>query len=264
MASPAANHVPNEIISEILTPLLMHPDEVFSDRSEKALLEPGYLSATYLLVCKAWFRVSTPLLYNVVILRTTAQAEALQAVLKTNPEIGQFIKKLRVEGAFGNSMHTILKSASNITDLFSRFLFGAQIMFQEKPRKNKLVTQLFETLRKLIPKWNKLVRYGPGFIKQSLIAKQQTFDFPYALDCNPTLNARAEALVSALRESPNLETLIVDTGFSDGFPNHFRPVVNMPSLKRLHFVSRWITNRLRTVVEKDPKLKAIVTFSSPE
>ncbi|KAJ6569238.1 hypothetical protein B0H19DRAFT_1232141 [Mycena capillaripes] len=94
MANPAANHVPDEVISKILTPLLKHPDDLFSDRSEKALLEPGYSSAMYLLICKAWLRVSTPLLCNVVILCTTAQAEALQALFKTNPEIGQFIKKI--------------------------------------------------------------------------------------------------------------------------------------------------------------------------
>ncbi|KAJ7616327.1 hypothetical protein DFH06DRAFT_907636, partial [Mycena polygramma] len=114
-----ANQVPYEIISEILSPLLKHSDEVFSDRSEKAFLEPpGYSSSTYLLVCKAWLRVATPLLYNVVILRTTAQAEALQGAIKTSKEIGLLIKKLRVEGGFGTAMQTILKASPNITDLF--------------------------------------------------------------------------------------------------------------------------------------------------
>ncbi|KAF8191873.1 hypothetical protein K438DRAFT_1449865, partial [Mycena galopus ATCC 62051] len=94
-----ANRIPDEIVSEILTPLLKHPDKVCSP--EKPLLAPGYSSSTYLLVCKALLRVSTPLLYNVVILRTTAQAEALQTVLKSNKEFGPFIKKLRVEGGVG-------------------------------------------------------------------------------------------------------------------------------------------------------------------
>ncbi|KAF7373611.1 F-box domain-containing protein [Mycena sanguinolenta] len=98
MDSPAANRIPDEIVSEILTPLLKHSDEVFRDQSEKALLDPDHSASRYLLVSKSWLRVSTPLLYNVVILRTTAQAEALQTVLKTNKEFGLFIKKLRVEG----------------------------------------------------------------------------------------------------------------------------------------------------------------------
>ncbi|KAJ6463528.1 hypothetical protein C8R45DRAFT_841316, partial [Mycena sanguinolenta] len=57
-------------------------------------------ASRYFLVCKSWLRVSTPLLYNVVILRTTAQAETLQVFLETNKGLGLFVKKLRVEGGF--------------------------------------------------------------------------------------------------------------------------------------------------------------------
>lgn len=176
----ASNRIPDEIISEILTPLLKHPDEVFSDRSMKPLLAPGYSSSTYLLVCKAWLRVSTPLLYNVVILRTTAQAEVLQTVLKSNKEFGLLIKKLRVEGGFGNAMQTILKCAPNITDLFLTFLvWGSDSVrdlcsglalinprrvivvdadgWEVKPKENKQFTQLFNSLLDLIPKWYNLV-----------------------------------------------------------------------------------------------------------
>ncbi|KAJ7909467.1 hypothetical protein B0H13DRAFT_634275 [Mycena leptocephala] len=54
---PLARQLPDEIISEILTPLLEYSDELFSDYSRKALLEPGYSSSNYLRVCKAWFCV---------------------------------------------------------------------------------------------------------------------------------------------------------------------------------------------------------------
>jgi hypothetical protein len=146
----------------------------------KPLLAPGYSSSTYLLVCKAWLRVSTPLLYNVVILRTTAQAEVLQTVLKSNKEFGLLIKKLRVEGGFGNAMQTILKCAPNITDLFLTFLvWGSDSVrdlcsglalinprrvivvdadgWEVKPKENKQFTQLFNSLLDLIPKWYNLV-----------------------------------------------------------------------------------------------------------
>ncbi|KAJ7213182.1 hypothetical protein GGX14DRAFT_446510 [Mycena pura] len=269
-ATPVAN-VPEEILSEILTPLLKHPDAVFSDRSQKALLEPGYSSATYLLVCKAWFRVATPLLYNVVILRTSAQAEAIQTVLKAHPEIGNFIKKLRVEGGFGDAMHTILKSALNITDLFLTLsIWGSgnvrglcsglplinprRVIIDDderRPKNNKLITQLFATLIELIPKWDRL----------------QTFDSPYTSgEHHPTSTARAEALASALRESRTIQRLIVGIGVGDGFPDYLYQVVNMPSLKHLHFEQRQslaLDTRLRTAVEADPRLKAIVTFSTP-
>ncbi|KAJ7753921.1 hypothetical protein DFH07DRAFT_744162 [Mycena maculata] len=184
MSSPAASRIPDEIVSEILTPLLTHPDKVFCGRLERPLLA-RYSSSTYLLVCKAWLRVSTPLLYNVVILRTTAQAGALQTVLTSNKEFGLFIKKLRVEGGFGNAAQGVLKHAPNITDLFLTLRIGGSDSvrglcsglalinprcvivvdadgWHVKPKENKQVTQLFDSLLDLIPKWDNLVRDSPS------------------------------------------------------------------------------------------------------
>ncbi|KAJ7651207.1 hypothetical protein FB45DRAFT_1018559 [Roridomyces roridus] len=110
--------LPDEILSEILSPALKVPGELFLDTSDTSPFSnyPPSTSA-YLLVCKDWLRVATPLLYNVVVLRSKAQANALEPVLKAHPEFGPFIKKVRVEGGYGSAMHTILKSAPNITDL---------------------------------------------------------------------------------------------------------------------------------------------------
>ncbi|KAJ7204507.1 hypothetical protein GGX14DRAFT_647382 [Mycena pura] len=278
MSSPAANRVPDEIVSEILTPLLKHSDEVFSDLSEKPLIDPGYSSSTYLLVCKAWLRVSTPLLYNVVILRTTAQAEVLQAVLKTNKAFGLFIKKLRVEGGFGNAMHTILECAPNITDMFLTLFIGGtdnvkglcsglplvnprRVILVDalgnsaQPRKNKKVTELLETLLSVIPKWYKL----------------QTFQFPYIAGFDgardSTVDPRAKSLASALAKSQSLETLIVP--FGNSFPGYLFQFVNVPSLKSLHFTLfkhvwgtsiRWALDRIHEAVDKEPRLKALITY----
>ncbi|KAF7334509.1 F-box domain-containing protein [Mycena venus] len=274
MASTAANRIPDEIVSEILTPLLKHPDKVFSDRSKKPLLAPGYSSSTYLLVCKTWLRVSTPLLYNVVILRTTAQAEALQTVLQSNKEFGLFIKKLRVEGGFGNPMQTILKCAPNITDLFLTFFVwssdsvrglcsGLTLInprrvivvdangWEVKLKENKQVTQLFNSLLDLIPRWDNL----------------KIFEFPYVVrdGDKPKVVARADALASALAESPSLETLIADIAF--GLPYYISRVTKAPSLKSIHFimtvrpVSIW-GPQIREAVKKDPKLEALVTYGT--
>ncbi|KAJ7139304.1 hypothetical protein C8R44DRAFT_764202, partial [Mycena epipterygia] len=38
--------------------------------------------------------------------------------LRKKKDLGSFIKKLRVEGGFGSSMHYILKSSPNIQDLY--------------------------------------------------------------------------------------------------------------------------------------------------
>jgi hypothetical protein len=175
----AANQVPDEILSQILTPLLEHPDEVFRDQSAKPLLDPGFSSSSYLLVCKAWLRMSTPLLYKTVVLRTTAQAEALLAVLTCNRQFGLFIAKLRVEAGFPSAIHTILKFAPKITDLYLTLYIWAsddvgglcsglslinprRVIFHDAvpntPKKNKQTEQLFSALLELVPKWDKLVR----------------------------------------------------------------------------------------------------------
>lgn len=114
--------LPDEIISEILSPALKVSEDLFSDVSDVSPFS-DYTPSTsaYLLVCKDWLRVATPLLYNVVVLRSKSQANALETVLKSNREFGQFIKKLRVEGGYGLAMHTILKSAPNVTDLVLSF-----------------------------------------------------------------------------------------------------------------------------------------------
>ncbi|KAJ6524562.1 hypothetical protein B0H19DRAFT_1200314 [Mycena capillaripes] len=55
-------------------------------------------SSAYLVVSKAWLRVATPLLYNVVAIHLKAQAQALAATLTTNPALGRFIMKSRNRG----------------------------------------------------------------------------------------------------------------------------------------------------------------------
>ncbi|KAJ7700717.1 hypothetical protein B0H17DRAFT_845319, partial [Mycena rosella] len=108
----------DEVVSEILSPALTVPDEVFSDTSDVSPFAGcSESSSAYLVVCKSWLRVATPLLYHVVMLRSTAQAQALAQVLSRNVGLGPFIKKLRVEGGYGAAMGTILQLSPNISDL---------------------------------------------------------------------------------------------------------------------------------------------------
>ncbi|KAJ7086280.1 hypothetical protein C8R44DRAFT_752682 [Mycena epipterygia] len=266
------DRIPDEIISEILSPLLKLSDRVFSDTSEKPLLTPGYSSSTYLLVCKAWLRVSTPLLYNVVILRTTAQAEALDKVLRTNDEFGLFIKKLRVEGGFGQAMHPILGCAPNITDLFLtlsiwgsdnvaglcrglRLINPRRVILVDvahgydpraKPKKNKQVDQLLQTLVEFIPKWDKLT----------------IFDFPYISDTifgQSPFSARAETLAAALTQSKSLHTLLVTGG--TGFPQYLRRLADLPTFKLIWIRVRDVDEmfeKLRKAIDAHPKCKMLV------
>ncbi|KAJ7472902.1 hypothetical protein B0H11DRAFT_1344430 [Mycena galericulata] len=114
-----AKDLPGEMISEILSPVLEVPEHKFSDLSPTSpFAKYSVSSSALLLVCKAWLRVATPLLYHVVILRSRAQARALHDALQKNKDLGRFVKKLRVEGGFGRFMQHVLHSSPNITDLF--------------------------------------------------------------------------------------------------------------------------------------------------
>ena len=58
-------------------------------------------SAEYLLVCKLWLAIGTPLLYEAVILRSAAQVHALRATLSEYPGRGLLVRSLRIEeGAY--------------------------------------------------------------------------------------------------------------------------------------------------------------------
>jgi hypothetical protein len=170
--------LPDEIISEILCPGLKVSDEAFSDNVSRSSPFATYneSSSIVLLVCKRWLRVGTPLLYNVVVLRSKAQAKALSQVLSKNIDLGRWVKKLRVEGGYGVPMGTILRSSPNITDLFlSLAISGADstsglcdglpsinpsrvILEDSKLFRNKKVGNLLAALMACFSQWDKLVR----------------------------------------------------------------------------------------------------------
>ncbi|TFK97434.1 hypothetical protein BDV98DRAFT_484600, partial [Pterulicium gracile] len=65
---------------------------------------------------KQWMRVATPALYDCVILRSQSQADSFAAALRSTPSLGKCIRKLRIEGGFGDSMHSIIVGYPNICD----------------------------------------------------------------------------------------------------------------------------------------------------
>lgn len=174
--------LPDEILKEILSPALQIPDRLFASidvdgPSPFAKYERS--TSAYLLVSKDWLRVATPLLYNVVVLRSKAQIQALAWALKSTPELGTFIKKLRIESGYNTSLSSVFQAAKNLSDLclsleiyshdnVSGICKGLTLI---QPRRiiiydpikharpfNQRVLQLFEDLIALIPTWNRLVR----------------------------------------------------------------------------------------------------------
>ncbi|KAJ7269991.1 hypothetical protein B0H12DRAFT_820134 [Mycena haematopus] len=206
-----AESLPDEMVSEILSSALTVPDEVFSDNGSNlspfaTFKEP---SSAFLLVCKAWFRVGTPLLYKVVVLRSTAQAKALSQTLSNNTALGQFVTKLRVEGGYGASMHTILKCLPNITHFFLSLDITATnntvglcdglhlinptcVILQDidSHRENKMLLNLIATLGKCLSNWDNL----------------QTVDVPCGLYI---WNRHADYIFDALKKSASLHTLVI-------------------------------------------------------
>ncbi|KAK7048807.1 F-box domain-containing protein [Favolaschia claudopus] len=202
--------LPDEIISEILSPALKVSDNVFSDTSEVSPFANFSVSTSaYLVVCKSWLRVATPHLYHTVIIRSKAQAKALSVALSKNKELGRFIKKLRVEGGYGEPMHVIMRCAPNITDIFlsleiyssdstSGLCKGLRLInptrlilrdVQDKTLENKSLSQLLDAMYKLIPEqWDRL----------------RVFHCPY-------VNATEHALLATLPliKSKRLRTLFV-------------------------------------------------------
>lgn len=113
-----ATKLAEETLRDILTLALDVPDDDFAstaDVSPFALRQ--FSTADLLLVCKHWMRVATPLLYETVVLRSLAQSQALAKALKKNPEFAAYLKKLRIEGAFGASAGKNLSAATGLTDL---------------------------------------------------------------------------------------------------------------------------------------------------
>ncbi|KAJ7210157.1 hypothetical protein GGX14DRAFT_626554 [Mycena pura] len=177
-------HLPDETISEILSPALNVPDDAFSINlpgSPSPFATYSESSSAYL-VCKSWLRVATPLLYDVVVLRSKAQAKALAHAVSKNYHLGLFIKKLRVEGGYGQPMYTILKCAPNVSDLYLSFdIFAPDstdglcrglhlinpirlILRDTHFLKNKMVLNLVHSVVDTIPKWDRLsVFHCPHF-----------------------------------------------------------------------------------------------------
>jgi hypothetical protein len=113
------DNLPNELIREVLFPVFDVPNEMFRDISDTSpFSRPSHISPSSILgVCKRWMDVGAPLLYRVVVLRSTAQACALMHTLCKHKELGVHIKKLRIEGGYGPAMRVIIYAAPTVTDL---------------------------------------------------------------------------------------------------------------------------------------------------
>ncbi|KAJ6501308.1 hypothetical protein DFH09DRAFT_1001493 [Mycena vulgaris] len=254
----ADHSLPDEIISEILSPALKVPEEVFADTSDVSPFAAySESSSAYLLVCKSWLRVATPLLYHVVILRSKAQAKALGQALTANNDLGQLIKKLRVEGGYGAPMGRIMQFSPNISDLLISFEIWASdntgglckglplinptrviiIDAQYRRMKNKMTSNLEDALTKAISKWDHL----------------STFDMPYW-----SRTKRALDIVQALAKARRLQTIIVPVY---GVEWVYTALKECP-LQSVEIKDAVAADDLEDLdLDDDPKLKSLLRFT---
>ncbi|KAJ6456169.1 hypothetical protein C8R45DRAFT_1187141 [Mycena sanguinolenta] len=213
--------LPEEIVSEILSVALMVPDEVFSDNgpnpSPFATLEEP--SSSFLLVCKAWFRCGCRQLYKVIVLRSTAQAKALAQVLSNNTELGQYVKKLRVEGGYGASMRTILQCSPNITHLCLALDITAADATTGLCDGLPLINPTCVILRHKCYTWlnNKMLRNLTSVLGDCLSSwdNLQIVDLPRPLLSN---DPRFGAIFDGLKKSANLHTVVIpEADYNDAF-----------------------------------------------
>ncbi|KAJ7602367.1 hypothetical protein DFH06DRAFT_1115663 [Mycena polygramma] len=267
-----ANHLPDEIISEILSPALRVSDATFSAMTSSAdspFMTFSESTSAFLVVSKAWLRVATPLLYNVVVLRSKAQAQSLAATLKASPTLGRFIKKLRVEGGYAISMFKILQASINITDLFLSLEIArsdntcglirglplvdpVRVILKTRDLGSSLGYQedrkLAQTLEKCIPTWKKL----------------RVLEMPHRRSYN------MDVISKALSQAPNLGTLVLRGHEYQPYqiPEYMRIIAANPSLKRIRlerplgseppaYVLENV-QRLKDALRKDERLNALV------
>ncbi|KAJ6509675.1 hypothetical protein DFH09DRAFT_1198825 [Mycena vulgaris] len=260
--------LPDEILSEILSPALKVSDELFSDASAVSPFSTYNPSTSaYLLVCKDWLRVATPLLYHVVVLRSKAQANALEIVFHRNPEFGRYLKKLRVEGGYGTAMLTILKAAPNVTDLFISLSIwssdatgglckGLPLInphrvivldhWTPKPLNNKNLTALTETLLSCIRTWTNL----------------KVFTFPYGSSANHShvWRERAQNLVKNLAQGQTVHTIQLSC-ICWTIPEFISQLCDIPSLRLIQF-EKPLDDMVHTKIDSIPKLKALARYAT--
>ncbi|KAJ7469293.1 hypothetical protein B0H11DRAFT_1392905 [Mycena galericulata] len=256
-----SHKLPDETISEILSPALMVPDHLFADTSpESPFASFSQSCSSLLLVCKSWLRVATPLLYHVVIIRSTAQARALQSTLQNNSDLGKFVKKLRVEGGYKNSMHQVLQKTPNITDILISLIIHSSdstaglvlglplinptrlIILDETDvfLKNENVKKLIKALETCVPKW----------------ANLKTIIFPY----DHKMTAR-ESFCKSLCSSPTVKILT--------FPEYARSLepflvdcARVSSLKAIEIRPKSPNDPQAPPTSKDPRLGKLLRWAN--
>ncbi|KAF9463713.1 hypothetical protein BDZ94DRAFT_598825 [Collybia nuda] len=269
-----ASRLSNELIRGILLIGLHVPDVMFRDVSPKSPFfrlshQP---TSGVLLVCKSWTVVATPLLYQVVILRSKTQAQALERTLRTRHDLGTFVRKLRVEGGLGSAIHSVLTRSPNITDL----------CLSLDLRSSDSVTGLVRSLDRINPVCLVIVDPRETEVNNtplnqliskltSTLVKWTNLNEVYVSGMEDHIH-RWYQITAALIEVKSLHTIIIP--FPRCTEDTIQELKKCPSLKLIRIVDAegmseggdTETSRYKAVrdcVDSDRRLRALVKFESP-
>ncbi|KAG6856271.1 hypothetical protein H0H87_005956 [Tephrocybe sp. NHM501043] len=201
-------------------------------------------------LAKGWLRVSTPLLYNVVVLRSTLQAKALVRTLKSSFLPGTFIKELRVEGAFGQSMRDVLKtdlwlpmrvwSTDSVTGLCRSLPLvdpRRLILSDNHPGEDTANShKLREAICGCIRKWKRLPSVSFPDISPSSREYVDVDDFSAALS---EVKPLAEIMILEARFDCSTYDYTDDQAMTESVIKIITDVARNPSLEAIHLESRY-------------------------
>ncbi|KAH7101189.1 hypothetical protein BKA62DRAFT_189529 [Auriculariales sp. MPI-PUGE-AT-0066] len=149
-----ADQLADEMLVLILDLVLeVNDDDLMScNPGHSPFADRMYSNSDVLLVCKRWMRTATPSLLRTVIIRSVAQSEAFARALKKNPSFGpDFVRRIRFEGGYGNSVRDALLHTPNIDDLCIQ-IYGVY---------DTEVMTMFDALRTLRPRRVALRGWSP-------------------------------------------------------------------------------------------------------
>ncbi|RDB30792.1 hypothetical protein Hypma_005750 [Hypsizygus marmoreus] len=259
-----ASDLPNELIKEILQYVLYIPDKMFRDPSEVSVFSRLCHTSTslLLLVCRRWMQVATFLLYETVIIRSKPQANALERTLRENTALGQLIKKLRVEGGYGQAMHRVLISSPNVVELCLSLAIRssdstkglctalrsinpshAVIRTARKPSKNGPVKNLLSTLEACFATWKNFRHvYLPANYTHHTDEIVNTLTKAQNLNSvTSSSHALSLSLLESLASNPSLKSINLHCSHScnlditscNGFRNRINEAPNVAALVKI-------------------------------
>ena len=107
-----------ELVYEILDYVISVPTDIFEDAGPiSPFAHTKTSTALYLCVSRSWAVAGEPLLYKTVVLRRSPQAAALLRTFQARPQLGRYVRRLRIEGPYSSFIVGIVRVAPGITDL---------------------------------------------------------------------------------------------------------------------------------------------------